>query len=133
MKAFLILSFLIMAANSWADVVPGVTDVRVITHAGKKVELITDIKGMTLYTFDPDSTSQSNCYDACAKAWPPMTLTADQATRATGDFSVSKRKDGTLQLNFFTHPVYTYVGDKKAGDMNGDGLGGVWHIAIDEN
>ncbi|TIX62921.1 MAG: hypothetical protein E5V33_14030, partial [Mesorhizobium sp.] len=25
-------------------------------------------------------------------------------------------------------PVYTFVKDKKAGDVSGDGVAGVWHI-----
>ncbi|MBB3138485.1 putative lipoprotein with Yx(FWY)xxD motif, partial [Rhizobium pisi] len=25
--------------------------------------------------------------------------------------------------------LYTYVEDKKAGEANGDGVGGVWHVA----
>ncbi len=132
MKSMLTIAVLMASLQVWAHVVPGVTDVRVIQHNGKKVELITNIKGLTLYTFDPDSTSQSNCYDACAKAWPPVILTDEEARGAEDDFSVSKRKDGKLQLNFDGHPLYLYVGDKKAGEMKGDGLGGVWHIAIDE-
>ncbi|TIX38252.1 MAG: hypothetical protein E5V36_22130, partial [Mesorhizobium sp.] len=26
-------------------------------------------------------------------------------------------------------PLYTFIKDKKAGDVTGEGVGGVWHIA----
>lgn len=132
MKRFLSMCMILSTTNLWADVVPGVTDVRVITYQGEKVELLTNTKGMSLYTFDPDGSNESNCYDSCAKAWPPILVSQDVVNRLEGDFHFAKRKDGTLQLTFDNHPLYLYVGDKKAGDMNGDGLGGVWHAAIDE-
>ncbi len=131
MKAFILTALFTFSA--WGHVVPGVTDVRIITRDGKKVELLTNTKGFSLYTFDPDSVDSSNCYDGCAKTWPPILLTAAQATSIENDneFHVAKRKDGTLQLSFDGHPLYLYVGDKKPGDEKGDGLGGVWHLAID--
>lgn len=132
MKSFFLLAVLAFSGVVFADVVPGVTDVRIITLEGEKVELLTNVKGFTLYTFDPDGANETTCYDACAKAWPPILLTPEQVKLVTGDFGVTKRNDGTLQLSFDSRPLYLYVGDKKAGQTNGDGLGGVWHIAIDE-
>lgn len=123
---------LTFAFELYADVVPGVTDVRIITVEGEKVELLTNIKGFTLYTFDPDGVDESNCYDKCAVAWPPVLLTPEQVKLVTGDFRVVNRKDGKLQLSFDGHPLYLYQCDRAAGEMKGDGLGGVWHIAIDE-
>ncbi len=130
----MLLSFVLfsLSLNLFADVVPGVTDVRIITLEGDKVELLTTVKGFTLYTFDPDGADESNCNDSCAVAWPPLLLTPEQVKLVTGDFRVVKRKDGKLQLSFDGHPLYLYQGDKKAGDTKGDGLGGIWHIAIDE-
>ncbi len=132
MKMLLSFVLLSLSLNLFADTVPGVTDVRVITLQGETVELLTNVKGFTLYTFDPDGADESNCYDSCAVAWPPILLTPEQVKLVTGDFRVVNRKDGKLQLSFDGHPLYLYQGDKKAGDMKGDGLGGVWHIAIDE-
>ncbi len=132
MKSFFLIALLTFSTSILADIVPGVTDVRIITIEGDKVELLTNVKGFTLYTFDPDGANETTCYDACAKAWPPILLTPEQVKLVTGDFGVTKRNDGTLQLSFDSRPLYLYVGDKKAGQTNGDGLGGVWHIAIDE-
>ena len=36
------------------------------------------------------------------------------------------RTDGTKQATVGGWPVYTFSGDKKSCDINGQGLGGVW-------
>ena len=81
--------------------------------------------GLALYTFDRDVGSVSNCYDSCAVAWPPVIITVDVAA----PFGKSQRRDGTQQLTYQGKPVYLYVDDAVIGDILGDGLGGVWHLA----
>ena len=92
-----------------------------------KGKIYTDAKGMTLYTFDKDTAGMSNCYDKCAVAWPPLAAAAD--AKADGEWTVVERKDGTKMWAYEGKPVYTYVEDKKAGDMMGEGKGGAWHVA----
>lgn len=94
------------------------------SKAGK---IWTDDKGMTLYTFDKDEAGKSNCYDKCATNWPPLAAAADAA--AMGEWTVVERTDGTRMWAYDGHPLYTFVEDKAAGDVNGDGKGGVWHVA----
>ncbi|MFD2261151.1 hypothetical protein [Chelativorans composti] len=48
-----------------------------------------------------------------------------------GKFSVIKRKDGTSQWAYNGKPLYLWAGDKKPGETSGDGVGGVWHIAVE--
>ena len=91
--------------------------------------MLTDSKGMTLYTFDKDKGDVSACYDKCEKAWPPYLVDMDAQTDK--DWGKTKRKDGKEQWTYEGHPMYYYVDDKKAGDMMGDGKGGVWHIVKD--
>ncbi len=43
----------------------------VVEKATAKGTILTDAKGMTLYTFDNDGDASSACYDSCAKKWPP--------------------------------------------------------------
>ena len=89
--------------------------------------ILTDPKGMTLYTYSKDTKGASNCSSGCLKAWP-----AYVAPSATGSFpaniSVIKRTDGTLQYAWNGMPLYYFQGDKKAGDTNGNGIGGVWAV-----
>jgi predicted lipoprotein with Yx(FWY)xxD motif len=92
------------------------------SSAGK---IWTDEKGMTLYTFDKDEKDKSNCYDKCAAAWPPLKAAAD--AKADDEWSVVDRTDGTKMWAYDGHPLYTYVDDKKPGDVMGDGKNNVWH------
>jgi len=96
--------------------------------AGKQV--LTDAKGMTLYTYDKDEAGKTNCYDKCATNWPP--LAADASAKADGDFSIVDRTDGTKMWAYKGKPLYLWVKDTKAGDTTGDGVGGVWHTAYEE-
>jgi predicted lipoprotein with Yx(FWY)xxD motif len=94
------------------------------SSAGK---IYTDAKGMTLYTFDKDAAGKSNCDGDCAAKWPPFM--AAKKAKASGDWSIVKRSDGSMMWAYEGKPLYTYVDDKKAGDVTGDGKGGVWHAA----
>jgi predicted lipoprotein with Yx(FWY)xxD motif len=87
--------------------------------------LMVDAKGMTLYTFDRDAQGRSACYGGCAAAWPPALAASD--ARPVGDFSVVERDDGGRQWAYHGRPLYRYAGDARAGDVNGDRQGGVWH------
>lgn len=92
-----------------------------------KGEILTDAQGMALYTFDKDAAGTSNCYDDCAVKWPPATAAA--GAMAADDFTLVARKDGSQQWAFKGMPLYLWQGDKKPGDISGDGVGGVWHLA----
>ncbi|MFE5538997.1 hypothetical protein ACFQ78_25075, partial [Streptomyces sp. NPDC056519] len=92
--------------------------------------LLTDSAGMTLYRFDKDTAKppKSNCDGDCAKAWPAVA--AGDATAAAGmDASLLGevvRTDGSKQLTVAGWPVYRYSKDTKAGETNGQGVGGTW-------
>ncbi|MBE7183997.1 MAG: hypothetical protein INR68_06285 [Methylobacterium mesophilicum] len=94
-----------------------------------KGTVLTDAKGMTLYTFDKDKKGMSACYDDCAKKWPP--LAAAEGAKEMGEFTLVKRKDGTMQWAHEGMPLYGWQNDKKPGDVTGDGVGGVWQVAKD--
>jgi len=89
---------------------------------------LTDFQGITLYTFDKDTTGVSNCTGSCATNWPPYTSGAVAQKTFPTNISVITRTDGTQQFAWKGMPLYYYAGDKKAGDLNGDGVGGIWHI-----
>lgn len=85
-----------------------------------------DNAGLSLYTFKPDKTNESVCYDSCAATWPPVLLNGDEPL--SGSLSSSVRRDGSRQLTVDGRPVYLFVGDQKPGDAAGEGLGGVWFV-----
>lgn len=88
---------------------------------------LVDLEGRTLYTFDKDSAGKSACNDQCAVNWPPLAAAADSA--AQGKWTVVTRDDKTRQWAYAGKPLYTFKNDAKAGDIEGDGKGGVWHVA----
>ncbi|WP_421912852.1 hypothetical protein [Mesorhizobium sp.] len=101
------------AADAWKEADVGGT------------KIYTAASGMTLYSYDKDEKGKSNCYDKCAANWPP--LKAEAGAKADDEWSVVDRTDGSKMWAYDGKPVYTFVKDTKAGDMNGEGVGGVWH------
>lgn len=93
-----------------------------------KGKALVDPKGMTLYVFDKDAAGKSNCSGQCATNWPPLAAAAD--AKASGDWTVMTRDDGSKQWAYKGKPVYGWVKDSKPGDTTGDGfMNGVWHVA----
>jgi predicted lipoprotein with Yx(FWY)xxD motif len=94
--------------------------------------ILVNSAGRTLYLFKADSGSMSACTGACASAWPPL-LATGTPTAGTG-LTASKlatitRSGGSQQVTYNGHPVYLYIGDKKAGEVNGQGVtafGAAW-------
>lgn len=92
-----------------------------------KGTVLTDDKGMTLYTFDKDEMGKTACVDACAQNWPP--LLADKGAKAMGEYSLVTRPDGAMQWAYRGKPLYLWAKDTKPGDTTGDGVKDVWHVA----
>lgn len=107
-------------------------------EVGDLGRILVDAEGRTLYDFQKDKhgryvATASSCYGACAEAWPPL-LTGGEPEAEGGPSSTKlgtlKRKDGTLQVTYFGHPLYTYAGDEKPGEANGndvDQFGAEWY------
>ena len=57
---------------------------------------------------------------------PPAAAAAD--AKASGDYSIVTRDDGSKQWAYKGNPLYGYSKDQKAGDKVGDGVGGIWHV-----
>jgi predicted lipoprotein with Yx(FWY)xxD motif len=93
----------------------------------KMGKILANAKGMTLYTFDKDAMGKSNCDEACLKKWPAFHAAAK--AKAEGEWTLVKAADGKEMWAYEGKPLYTFAGDKKPGDMTGDGVGGVWHVA----
>jgi predicted lipoprotein with Yx(FWY)xxD motif len=98
------------------------------TGTTAKGAVLTDARGMSLYTFDKDAGGKSACNGPCAANWPALKA---EASDAAGDgYTVIARDDGSRQWAYKGKPLYTFAKDRKAGDITGDGfLNGVWHLA----
>jgi predicted lipoprotein with Yx(FWY)xxD motif len=114
---------------------PAATSTGTGTAAGLKTTtiggttILTNAKGLTLYSFAPDSPTASKCYGSCAAYWPPVTGTAPASTGLPGTVGTITRTGGAHQLTYNGHPLYTYIGDSAPGQANGNNLnlnGGLW-------
>jgi predicted lipoprotein with Yx(FWY)xxD motif len=96
--------------------------------------ILTDGTGRTLYLFDNDKPikPQSSCTGQCVKAWPIVAASSGSTVGSGVDaakLGQITRTDGQMQLTYNNWPLYTYSGDTAAGDTNGQGIGGIWHVA----
>jgi predicted lipoprotein with Yx(FWY)xxD motif len=94
------------------------------------VTVLTNAKGLTLYTFAPDKPNKSVCYGSCAAYWPPVKGPVTVAAGVAGKLGTTKRTDGSLQATYNGHPLYTYIADTAPGQAKGNKLnlnGGLWY------
>jgi predicted lipoprotein with Yx(FWY)xxD motif len=106
----------------------GGTALSTATVGGTKV--LTNAKGFVLYWFVPDTSTASKCTGSCATFWPPVTGAATAGAGITGTLGTITRSDGTKQVTYDGHPLYTYVADKAPGQATGNGVnasGGLWY------
>lgn len=93
--------------------------------------ILTDQRGMTLYTYKDDEPGKSNCYDNCVFMWPTLWAKGTIAfgEGLDGDLNIIEREDGPGQVTYNNQPLYFYREDKTAGDTNGHGVSGKWEVA----
>ena len=96
--------------------------------------ILVDARGRTLYLFEKDSNATSMCNTACASYWPPLT---SHGTAHAGKgvkqsmLGLTAAHNGVRQVTYAGHPLYTFVGDKRAGQTTGEGLtnfGAGWYV-----
>ena len=105
---------------------------------------LTDSRGRALYMFEADkqgegkAEAKTNCYDACAKAWPPLIAEGKPQAGSRVDESLIgtvERKDGKKQVTYNGWPLYYFIKDKGKGEATGqdvEGFGGEWYLLTAE-
>ena len=126
--AALVLFGLVVAGASSLPPAAAGTSLKTTTIGGTTV--LTNANGFTLYSFAPDTPASSKCYGSCAVYWPPVTGTTAAGPGLPGKVTTITRTDGSHQLTYNGHPLYTYIGDTAPGQARGNNLnlnGGLWH------
>ncbi|TLS43593.1 hypothetical protein FE633_24825 [Streptomyces montanus] len=104
-------------------------------------EVVVDKNGMTVYRFEKDVPwpMKSNCVGECLEKWPVVepvdaadTKGIDNKNDGRRGYVVLNRPDGLKQQSIDCWPLYTFAGDKKPGDTNGQGVGGTWYAISPE-
>lgn len=95
--------------------------------------LLTTTAGHTLYSLGAEKHGKFICTEAsgCTGIWHPLTVAAGVAPKGPVTLGTIKRPEGTIQVTYRGLPLYTFGGDKKRGQVKGDGLKdvGTWHPA----
>ncbi len=93
--------------------------------------ILVNSSGRTLYHLSSEK-GTIKCTGTCAAEWPPLLIGAGAKPIAQPGVTAKllatiKRPDGKTQVTYRGLALYTYAGDKKAGDVKGQGEGGIWH------
>jgi predicted lipoprotein with Yx(FWY)xxD motif len=121
-----------LAAGSVAHSATG-TSATVSLHKTRLGMILVNSKGRTLYLFAKDRSGKSACISRCAQYWPPL-LSKGKPTTGPGLkaslVGQTKRSDGSTQVTYNRHPLYTFALDKQAGQVNGEAssnFGAKWY------
>jgi predicted lipoprotein with Yx(FWY)xxD motif len=119
------------AAHAHRSVAAGTIDLKTSPYG----KVLVSANGHTLYLFKHDKTTKSTCSGKCAVNWPPLLTKVAKPTAGSGVdaalIGTTRRADGKLQVTYHGHPLYWFLLDKKAGQMNGEGVnffGGAWYV-----
>jgi predicted lipoprotein with Yx(FWY)xxD motif len=116
-----------MAATTATQASKGTVD---LVKSSKYGMVLVNAGGRTLYRYTPDKKGKSTCSGQCATYWPPL-MAKGKATAGAGAnaklVGTIKRGAG-LQVTYAGYPLYTYAGDKKAGQMTGEGVEKTWYV-----
>ena len=116
-------------------------DHALVSRAGRVIKaidsdygrVIADRKSEAFYLFGKEKAGKSECFGACAQAWPPV-LTAGKPRAGTGAkaslLGTTKRPNGKLQITYAGHPLYYYVDDAPGTILCQDvsEFGGLWLV-----
>ena len=111
---------------------PGVT---LSTERSPVGRILSTGSGQTLYDFVLDTPGHSACVSAtCVLLWPPLLV---QGTPTVGQgldpslVGTIRRPDGSLQVTYGGHPLYTWISDTQPGLVTGQATnneGGSWFV-----
>jgi len=86
-----------------------------------------------IYLFDKETTDTSECYGACAEAWPPVLTDGDPVAGDGIDaklLGTTERDDGSTQVTYDGRPLYYYIDDLRGQVLchNVSEFGGLWLV-----
>ncbi len=112
---------------------PTATGLVITTGQSEFGTMLFNEKQQAIYIWELEESSDAECYNDCAEAWPPV-LT-DGHPQATGEVNndllgTTKRSDGSTQVTYNGHPLYYYA-HEGAGEVECHNIsthGGLWWV-----
>lgn len=94
--------------------------------SGAMTPFLVDAEGRTLYTLVQDE-KKASCDEACMKHWEPVVSESRPLGKdiLPGLLKAEKNDKGVSQVSYGGLPLYRFDGDKKPGEMNGQGFADV--------
>jgi len=125
-RVLVVLSLLALTAATALAALPRT---KVLVHTTSFGSALVDARGHALYL-----RTKGTCTGSCLALWPPLFTTGKPLAGAGVKASLlgTVKRRGKLQVTYAGHPLYHFVQDTKAGDLKGEGVGGVWFL-VDAN
>jgi predicted lipoprotein with Yx(FWY)xxD motif len=124
--------FVLVGAVGAALAAPSSSTVIAVTNSSLGAKIIANSRGFTLYHFMSEKKGSISCTGSCRTLWPPLLVTGAAKPVAGAGLIASKlgtikRPDGGVQVTYNGFALYRYGPDKKAGQVNGQGVESVWY------
>lgn len=121
------------SSSAAAGSAPASTSAAVLSVAQSTAgQIVVGAQGLSVYAFanDTKGSGTSACTAGCATSWPPVTSTSATPTVSgvTGKVGTIPAANGKMQVTINGMPLYYYSKDQAAGDITGQGVGGVWYL-----
>ncbi|MDX6627637.1 MAG: hypothetical protein QOE56_2626 [Solirubrobacterales bacterium] len=94
--------------------------------------ILTNTAGRTLYSLSAEKNGRWICTTAgCKASWRPLVVAGGVKPKGPVTLGTRTRPDGRIQVTYKGLPLYTFNGDVKSGEANGEGIKdvGTWHAA----
>ena len=87
--------------------------------------------GLTLYSLSAETNGRFICTGGCLHDWKPLVVRRGVKPKGPVRLGTIRRPDGRTQVTFKGRPLYSFDGDTKTGEANGEGVKdvGTWHAA----
>ena len=96
-----------------------------VTNSTQYGSILVDAQGNALYLFEQDPGKTSACTGACIATWPTLTASGSPTGGTGVDASLlgtAKQADGSNQVTYNGHLLYTFVNDHAPGDITGQAV-----------
>jgi predicted lipoprotein with Yx(FWY)xxD motif len=94
--------------------------------------ILVNRRRMSLYSLSAERRGRFICTNkSCLSFWTPLVVPKGTTPTGVGNLGTVKRPDGRTQVTYRGGPLYTFKGDRKPGDVKGNGFKdvGTWHVA----
>lgn len=119
----------VVAQNGSADEGAGLA----VAASDQWGEHLVDSNGFSLYLYVLDEEGTVACVDACSNNWPPFLAQEGEESTIAGELDAAlvgaiARPDGTSQVTYGGHPLYSYRRDTEPGHTRGQALGDQFYL-----